>query len=88
LLIPIRPTIKPNTPAISPFTIDSLERLPIIVSPNKAIRKYSAALKLSENLARGGARSNKTTALTRPPKTDAIVAVPMAFKPCPAWVRA
>ena len=84
--IPTSPITKPNTPAVSPFITDPLTRLPIIVSPNTAIKKYSGALNFKEIKDSGGANKSRATALIQPPITDEIVLTPRALRPCPLRV--
>ena len=78
----------PRSPEISPLTMFSPARLPIIDRPNTPIRQYSAGPNSSEIFASGSASNSSMTALKVPPIIEAIVHIPIAFRPSPRLVSA
>ena len=86
IFMPTIPSSSPNTAATSPLSMLPPERLPTMVKPKIAIRKYSGELNISDTFTSCGARKSRATALITPPVTELILDTPTAFRPFPCLV--
>src|SRR5699024_1981776 len=81
--VPIVPITNPIIPDVNPFAIDLEAKLPIILKPNIAIKKYSGELNAKDIFAKGGDKKRRATALNNPPIIDDIVETPIALAAIP-----
>ncbi len=80
--VPIVPRKTPAKSEISVAAVDDWPSTDTLARPNTTTAKNSTVENPSANLANGGARNARNSALTRPPKADDMMASPSAY-----WVR-
>jgi hypothetical protein len=83
--MPMIPTSRPSAPATSPLMMLLPARLPMMVSPNTAMRKYSAEPN-SRDIFTSWREINSSAKPERiPPITLETVETPRALRPMPCW---
>jgi hypothetical protein len=83
--MPTQATIRPKTPLMVPFNIDSPERPVTRVSPMNVRAKYSGGPKERATLASGGAMKVSSAVATVPARKEAKAAMPRRDRRVPSW---
>ncbi len=82
--VPTLATIRPNMPAISPFSIDSPDNAAMTLRPRMPSAKYAAGVNASAIVDNRSVRRTSATRPTRPPMTPEYSEIPSASpaRPC------